>query len=199
MKISVVTVNYNDTKDGFVTKKNLTKRLVSSIKENVPQAAEIIVVDNSESTPFREAGVRTIALGKNHFHGPGMNIGIKESKNELVLVCDNDTVILRPGIAPYLIQFAAKGWLAIGMKITVDDKGYISKKGWDYIHPQCMLVQRHVYCNGSPFIHHGAPCLARYREDQSRLYDAPGISNYMKHDSKGTWRTPEYRAALGDG
>jgi hypothetical protein len=126
-----------------------------------------------------------------------MDIGIKASAEDLVLVCDNDTVILRPGIVPYLLQCATGDWLAVGMQQAVDDNGYNCKMGWSYIHPQCMLIQKVAYCEGKPFEHHGAPCLARYREDQSRLRDAPRIHNYMKHEFKGTWRTPEYRATVG--
>jgi hypothetical protein len=206
--ITAVTVNYRLP--------DITRRCVESIRRHAPEVSEIIVVDGTEPDPpgkgqvlpFRDDRVTTIELGINLFHGPGLDVGIHRAKNPEVLVCDNDAIILEGGLIPYLrscLPVSAQ-WLAVGAMIRVDDKGYLlndpeggypcPEGGWKYPHPQCMLIDREVYLDGKPFIHHGAPCLDRFKTQQELLFSAPMVPQMIHHEFKGTWRTPEYRKGL---
>lgn len=89
MRISVVIVTFNSDK------------IIKNCLDSVNEADEIIIVENSNRKEFKEnfenykKNLKIILTGSNIGYGRGNNIGIKESKNDYVLILNPDAVLAK--------------------------------------------------------------------------------------------------------
>jgi GT2 family glycosyltransferase len=106
MKLSIIIVNYNTGP--------LTKALVESLlSQKLPNATEIIVVDNNsqdESVSFLRSDFPEITVIDNRENmglAAGVNTGIKHAKGAYYLVLNPDMIAL-PGSVETLVSFMDK-------------------------------------------------------------------------------------------
>tara|TARA_X000000950_G_scaffold266435_1_gene341925 strand:- start:89 stop:1081 length:993 start_codon:yes stop_codon:yes gene_type:complete len=103
INLSVVIPHYND--------KNLSK-LVKSILDEIDftKRDEIIIIDdNSQFKPkFNNKKIRTILKKKNTGASAARNIGVRYSKNNIIVFLDSDTILVKNGIKKIKKHFRNK-------------------------------------------------------------------------------------------
>lgn len=169
--ISIVTVNFNGTRD--------TLELLESISKASFKKLEVIVVDNASNEDPTNAihaqfpDVRVIRSQKNLGFAGGNNLGIKEAKGAYVMLLNNDTVVDKNFAGPIVKAFEQHPEVGIvGSKIRFlhspgilqyagstkmnpytltsfaigwgeDDKGQYDKAGYTHLaHGAAMTVSR---------------------------------------------------------
>ena len=109
----------------------LLKKCIPSViraVQNYPGDCEIIVVDNGsrdKSINYLRSTfpqVRIISLPQNLGFSKGMNRGIKESKNRIVISLNNDTIVKEDFIAPLVRHFSNRDVFAVGAKMLRWDR-----------------------------------------------------------------------------
>ncbi len=121
--ISIVILNWEGLE--------LLKRCLPSVikaARNYPGNCEVIVVDNGSKdrsidylrSTFPQ--VRIISLAENLGFSRGMNRGIKESKNRIVISLNNDTIVKEDFIEPLVRHFSNKDVFAVGAKMLRWDR-----------------------------------------------------------------------------
>lgn len=122
-KISIVILNWEGLE--------LLKECVPSViraTHNYSGNCEVIMVDNGSKdksidylkTSFPE--IRIISLAENLGFSKGMNKGIKESKNRIVIGLNNDTIVKEDFIEPLVRHFSHKDVFAVGAKMMGGDR-----------------------------------------------------------------------------
>jgi len=121
--VSVVILNWEGLE--------LLKKCIPSVikaTQNYPENCEIIVVDNGskdKSIDYLRSTfpqVRVISLPENLGFSGGMNRGIKESKNRIVIGLNNDTIVKEDFLEPLVKHFSNKDVFAVGAKMLGWDK-----------------------------------------------------------------------------
>src|SRR3989338_924624 len=129
MKISIVIPNYNGVE---ILKKNLPKVI------NYSQNAEIIVVDDASTDNSVEIlkknfpHIKVITKTRNEGFASTVNIGLKNTANDLVLLLNSDVEVLPGFLTPLLKHFEDKDVFAVGCaQITgvSNDNEYIEGRG----------------------------------------------------------------------
>ncbi len=121
--VSIVILNW----DGL----ELLKKCIPSVikaTQNYPGNCEIIVVDIGSrdksidylKTTFPQ--VKIISLNRNLGFSKGMNRGIRESKNRIVISLNNDTIVKEDFIAPLMRHFSDKDVFAVGARMLRWDR-----------------------------------------------------------------------------
>ena len=170
----------------------------------------ITVVDNGSSQADVQALrtsvadvhlCRIVRSETNLHHGPALDLAIRQSEAEWVLVFDSDCIAYRKGLVPAMLQVAEqRSAYLLGEVCFVDDGGYATTdvKAHRYVHPKCALVRRATYLELPPFEKHGAPCLANERAAAERghlLADFP-VGDYVYHLGRGTVAAHGYGLGL---
>lgn len=155
MQTSCVIVSYNVP--------SIITRAVKSIK---PFVDEVIVIDHSQrqNKAYQEAdtlGVTVLHTHRNLGHGPGMDMGIKRSNSEYVIVMDSDTEVKDGSIVRDMIDMMEPDVYGVGR--------VIERMGVNYLHPYFALIRRSSYLKYKPFIHHGAPCKDAMRSIHGKM------------------------------
>ena len=201
MKFSVtaVIVNYKTP--------DLTEKAVKSLFRFYPEIP-IFVIDNEADSDsasyFKKLQNEIPTLNyfpqeKNWHHGPGMDLGVKASKTDWILVFDSDCEILKPELLENMFSLIDSDVVyMVGQKDTVDENGKDLRKGEPgigYIHPKCALVRKSIYLEFSPFEIHGAPCLKNEKEAVSKGFQLVGfpVRDYVFHLGRGTVNRFGYR------
>jgi len=120
--VSIVILNYNG--------KNYTIKLLDSIRANVNEDVEVIVVDNGSSDGSIRAikeqhpWVNLISLQKNFGFSKANNIGVRVARGSYVLVLNNDTLIEKGAIESLLKFMEENPDVGIVQPILIDYKNH---------------------------------------------------------------------------
>jgi GT2 family glycosyltransferase len=177
---------------------DLLRACLASVRQHYPEL-KVIIVDGSPlhsvcSTYVGKIGNRftkTVRLDYNIGHGRGMKKGIELCKTSRFLLLDSDVTIDRPGVledmSHHLDQYT--NCYGVGRVVTIDDKGLNAAKGAPYLHPHFALVDKAVYQQYAPIIHHGSPMLKAMIDLAAKqkhfLFSFP-VENYITHKERGT-------------
>lgn len=184
---------------------DLLEVAVSSFREAYPEIP-MLITDNGSSPDsgteevlarLQAAGPRRVTvhrMTKNIFHGPAMDLAIRELvETRFAFTLDSDTETLRGGfLEPMIAELEADpGAYACGRVLQVDEHGYPVPEGktgtplcWV---PYALFDLRH-YRDLPPFQHHGVPNLANAVAAEAvglKAVDFP-IAKYIHHLGRGT-------------
>jgi hypothetical protein len=197
--ITAITVNYNTPE--------LLERLLSSFRKfyNIP----FLVIDGSNNANFnliksfdKIYDVEIYHVNYNIHHGPGIAYAFENLQSEQILILDSDVMVLNNGFIEDLQNDLDEKSYGIGDVQIVDKKGRNVKKGIEYLHPACCLINRKVALNYSLPIKHGAPMINAMNElheknESHLLQHKPWVANdfrnkdkiFISHEWKGTVRS----------
>lgn len=141
IKFSIVIVNYCS---GL-----LTKACIQSIRRsNPPEPYEIIVVDNASKDDSREIlsndleGVKVKFLDKNLGFAKGVNIGVKESSGEYIIILNPDIIVLKDGINSLLNFMAQNPKCGLSSGQLINPNGTIQESAFRFYRPTTILYRR---------------------------------------------------------
>ena len=188
--VSAAVINYQTP--------DLLDTAVRSFHSHYP-GVTILVIDNGssdESPAVIEAlsaelgsAIEARVLNENRYHGPAMDLALRELETDYVYIFDSDTETLRSGFLEQIMLLASRdGVYGVGQIVHVNKRGFAVKAGIPVLVSAHMLINRSVYLTLPPFIHHGLPALANFKaasERGLRLESYP-ISGYVKHFGRGT-------------
>lgn len=102
--VSIIIANYNNVKD--------TLECLDSIKETTYNNYEIIVVDdgstdNSAETLRKRPDIRLIESDKNYGFIKANNVGIRESRGQIICLLNNDTIVDKEWLGELVKTFLA--------------------------------------------------------------------------------------------
>lgn len=190
MDITTVIINYQTP--------DLLKTAVTSFTHYYPDLP-LLIIDNGskDDSPTvinnlckTEKAVSAHYLPKNIYHGPAMDFAARTLvSSDFVFFLDSDTETRKPGFLEKMIKHLDEpAAYAAGEILTVNARGFKSKKGFQILMTPYMLINRKYYLNLPPFEHHGQPTLANYKAAQLRglaLKEFP-VSDYIFHHWRGT-------------
>lgn len=122
MKVSIIVTSY------FPDSKRYLDLCVESIRnlDYPKEDIEVIIVGRPDYLPEYE-GVRTIAPALEKFYPPvGLNFGMKESKYDLMLVLNDDTILTRPSLRRLVDIYKSAPHVGLLMPISNDQQGRYS-------------------------------------------------------------------------
>ncbi len=177
---------------------DLLETAVRSFNREYPNVP-LLIVDNGSSdgspdvirTLQRELGpsIRTKLLSENRYHGPAMDLALRELDRRFVYVFDSDTETVRGGFLERMAMLGAEDNVyGVGKIAYVNRRGFAAPTGIPVLVSAYMLVKREIYLKLPSFIHHGLPALENFRaaaEEGYRLEDFP-IDDYVTHFGRGT-------------
>ena len=193
MDITTVIINFQ-TPDFLNT-------AVKSFKDFYPNEKLLIIdngsKDNDESKNLikdlieKYNSVDCVFLESNIFHGPAMNIAIKEHVHtKYVFFLDSDTEIKKGGFLEEMLSLISseKNVYGVGEIIKANKRGYKSDKGKEILLTPFMLINTNLYKSLRPFIHHGQPTLHNFSDAHEKGYKLKAfrISDYINHIWRGT-------------
>ena len=163
----------------------------------------MILIDNGSgdgSTNFIEriaeedSAARAISLDHNIFHGPAMDLGIRNSATRFVFLLDSDTEIMSGGFIEKMLEhfMADSRVYAVGKQGWTNRFGYapisVREPHTEYVHPFASIIDRAKYLTLPPFIHHGAPCYRNMWAAKKAGYKMPHfpVEQYVRHFGKVT-------------
>jgi len=193
MDITTVIINFQTP--------DLLDRAVRSFKRFYPETP-LIIIDNgskdlgqscSSDLSFGEEFESTegVFLETNIFHGPAMDLAIKEYVNtKYVFFLDSDTVTKKGGFLEEMDEIISSEREIYGMGeiIKANKRGYKSETGKEILLTPYMLINTDLYSSLRPFIHHGQPTLHNFSDAASKgfMLKAYKISDYIDHIWRGT-------------
>jgi hypothetical protein len=161
-------------------------------------SAPLLVVDNGSadgsaqvvetlSDRFENLDVRM--LEENCFHGPAMDLALREAQEDCVFFLDSDTITHRGGfLAPMAAQATTAGNWACGQVTHADSRGFAATAGTPVPVSAFMMINRAAYSGLPPFIHHGLPVLQASQAAAAQnlsVADFP-VEQYVEHLGRGT-------------
>jgi len=191
--ITGVVVTYN-TKDMLET-------CLKSIRTFYPDL-KIIIMDGSEQNNpcyeyvrnIEDKNIKPVSLGFNIGHGDGLDRGIKMAETDFVATIDSDIIMKKPPIEEMLKLFE-EDTFGVGELQHVNKRGINipsgDKKAILYMHPFFQIINKRIYGNFPPYVHHGAPCILTMIDIHKKklsgriLKDFP-VREYIRHDWEGT-------------
>ena len=179
-----------------------TRKSVESFRTAYP-STPMILIDNGSadaSTELirelaqRDSAIRSMLLPMNIFHGPAMDVGIRQAKTRFVFLLDSDTEVKRGGFLESMLDCFAEdpSVYAVGKRGWTNRFGYtpisIREPHVAYVHPFASLMDRAKYLELAPFLHHGAPCYRNMWAAQKAGYKSLHfpIERYVRHFGKVT-------------
>jgi GT2 family glycosyltransferase len=127
---------------------------------------------------------------ENVFHGPAMDQAMKTATSEYVYIFDSDTVTLDGGFLEEMLEILSSEprSLAIGKRVSVNKRGFLSTGGIPVPVSAYMLLRKSLYMQLSPFEHHGLPVLKCCTEAARKGWRISpfDIDSYVRHDGRGT-------------
>lgn len=190
---------------------DLVQAAVRTFRERYPRVP-LLLVDNgsrddspdlvqelAEHDPHAEA----LLLGENVYHGPAMDRALrylaeKRPDRPFVYVFDSDTETQRGGfLEPMAARLRAERTYAVGQRVLVDRRGFAleeepsaraQRRAVPVVTSYHMMLRADHYAALPPFVHHGLPVLANFREAQRRglkVLDYP-IQDAVNHLGRGT-------------
>ena len=177
---------------------DLLETAVRSFHREYPDVP-ILIIDNGskDESPAmirglqRDLGssVRIRLLPENRFHGPAMDLALRELDTRFVYVFDSDTETRKGGFLERMVDLATReDAYGVGQIAHVNKRGFAARSGVPVLVSAYMLLDRPTYLRLPPFIHHGLPALQNFRaaaERGLRLQGFP-IDDYVEHFGRGT-------------
>ena len=115
---------------------------------------------------------------------------MKLATTPLVYIFDSDTETKEAGFLEKMIQLsrADQRSFAIGKRVTVNKRGFVSAGGIPVPLSAYMVIRREMYVQLSPFNHHGLPVLQCCTEAARRGWRVSNfpIDEYVDHLGRGT-------------
>ena len=199
LDLSVVIIHYQTPE--------LLKKAVESFNHFYP-VIPLFVVDNGSDLDIvnqvqewigLQLNTQWIPLPNNIFHGPAMDFAARKIvKSKYVFFLDSDTVTKEGGFLESIVELLESDEknYAVGMLNRVNKRGFSTKKSTGQIILQTpyMVVNRALYLQFSPFVHHGQPTLQNFREAWLKgfqLVEYP-MSDSIDHLWRGTARKTGY-------
>jgi GT2 family glycosyltransferase len=192
--LSIVIVSFNAGAD-------LQACLLSLKKGPPPGDHEIIVVDNasaddSAAAAERIPGVRVIRMGRNAGYAAANNAGIRESRGDLLLLLNSDTLV-PPGALDRLIEkLMATDRVAVAGPRLVDAAGRPELSFGRMISPLHAIRKRGgkiLFTPAAEVTHLRGRSRATQPEASRKAYRASHIAFYQKHYP---WYVPLLRLYL---
>lgn len=190
--IAVITIHYQTP--------DLLSTTIESFKKFYPDVRFVIIDNGSKDTsrtiintlvnrfgPATEA----VYLSNNIFHGPAMDLALREEKERYIFFLDSDTKTLRGGFLEAMVNLmeTSDRSYAVGRIDLLTKRGFISPKGTiRCARTPYMLIKREPYALLPPFKHHGMPTIKNFSQANERgllFHDFP-IQDYIEHRGKGT-------------
>ncbi|HAH52491.1 MAG TPA: hypothetical protein DCL80_15040 [Balneola sp.] len=193
MDITTVIINFQTP--------DLLDRAVRSFKRFYPEIPLIIIDNGSKDLGQSKKLIKSfveefesiegVFLETNIFHGPAMDLAIKEYVNtKYVFFLDSDTVTKKGGFLEEMDEFISSEREIYGMGeiIKANKRGYKSETGKEILLTPYMLINTDLYSSLRPFIHHGQPTLHNFSDAASKGFTlkAYKISDYIDHIWRGT-------------
>lgn len=178
--LTMLTVNYNTP--------NLLTRLVASFREHYE--FPILVVDGSDNMNYQKIKnlgsekTKIVHFERNVGHGPGICYGIENIETDQILLVDSDSYFTAHGLVEELQSHMDEETYGVGWIMNLP-------KGIKYIHPCCVLINRHVALQWPLPIQDGAPLLRPMAEisrqkKTSILKHFDNCAPYFVHEWNGT-------------
>ena len=159
----------------------------------------LLVIDNgsADESPAmirvlqRDLGphIRSLLLPENRFHGPAMDLAMRELETRFVFVFDSDTETRQAGFLEKMTEVAARDHVyGVGKIAHVNKRGFAARAGVPVLVSAYMLLDRPTYLRLPPFVHHGLPALQNFRAaaEQGLRLEAFPIDDYVEHFGRGT-------------
>lgn len=177
---------------------DLLETAVRSFHATYP-TVKLLVIDNGSSDRSPEiiralrselgSTIEARLLEENRYHGPAMDLAMRELDTPLVYVFDSDTETLRGGFLEEMADLADPDDVyGVGRITSVNRRGFATKSGVPVLVSAYMLIKRRLYLDLPPFTHHGLPVLSNFTaaaERGHRLESYP-IDEFVKHLGRGT-------------
>lgn len=192
--LEIISVHYK-TPDFIYTQYESIRNLYPNVNYRIIDGSD----DNNNyfvDIEKKDSNFKVDRFGYNIHHGPGMDYGIKTSKQKFLLILDSDVSIKKDLINKMFNLFSG---YSVGKKIIVNSAGYESWQKtndgdknfiYEYIHPYCMLIKKDEYLNYKPFVKHGAPCIESmidlYNKKLTKMLSHFDIEEYVNLITKGT-------------
>ena len=185
----------------------LLKKAVESFNNFYP-VTPLYIVDNGSDLDIviqvqewigKQSNTQWIRLPNNIYHGPAMDFAARKIvKSKYIFFLDSDTETKQGGFLERvvdLLESDEKNY-AVGMFNRVNKRGFSTNKltGQIILQTPYMVLNRTLYLQFSPFIHHGQPTLQNFREawlNGFQLVDYP-MNNSIDHLWRGTARKTGY-------
>ena len=157
------------------------------------------VINEIEDWILSEPETKWVRLKENRFHGPAMDYAARnEVQTDYVFFLDSDTETLEGGFLEEIQQIFSQdaNCYGIGMFNRVNRRGFSSADPEAEIILQTpyMVINRQQYLGLPPFIHHGQPTLANFRQSWANglhLMEYP-MDSFIDHLWRGTARKTGY-------
>ncbi len=190
-KLRIVIVNFQTP--------DLLKISVESFRKYYPEA-RITIIDNGSKDNSVEAIKKMqenfsnktdlLILNKNIYHGPAMNYALNTLKEDYVFFIDSDTETKNGGFLEPMLKLleSSEKVYAVGRKITVNKRGFLSESGRAILTPAYLMMKRKLYRTFPPFEHHGQPVMKNFicAQEEGYLLKTFPIENYISHKWRGT-------------
>ena len=189
-RVAAAVVNYQTP--------DLLETAVRSFHNAYPDV-RLLIIDNGSADESPEA-VRRLQrelgpsitfrlLSENRFHGPAMDLALRELKSPFVYVFDSDTITKRTGFLEKMVDLAAgENVYGVGRIANVNKRGFADRSGISVLVSAFMLIDRNVYLRLPPFVHHGLPALNNFRAaaEQGYTLESFPVEDYVTHLGRGT-------------
>lgn len=176
---------------------DLLLQAVESFRRHEP-AAPLLIVDNGsadgsasmvEALPDQFDALEVRMLDENCFHGPAMDLVLREAREDCVFFLDSDTITHKTGfLEPMAIEAAKTENWACGQVTHADSRGFANREGTPVPVSAFMMIDRSAYVGLPPFIHHGLPVLQASQAAAAlglSVADFP-VERYVEHLGRGT-------------
>ncbi len=113
---------------------DLVETLLDSISEHTPEAHEVIVVDNASPDDTAEqvrkhpSRPRLIQAPHNLGYGGGVNLGVRNSNSESIVIMNSDLRVTQNWLTPLLEEIGSDK-AAIAAPLYIDENGKIVESG----------------------------------------------------------------------
>jgi glycosyltransferase involved in cell wall biosynthesis len=124
---------------------------------------------------------------KNIGHGAGLQMGIKETKSENILLFDSD-IKMKEGCLTMMSDLLLPGIFGVGYVCNVNSDGYNTPGGMRYLHPYFALIKRAEYLKCKPARNHGAPLIDTMKSARAQKLKVVNFDllQYIEHKWRGT-------------
>jgi GT2 family glycosyltransferase len=131
---------------------------------------DFVIVDNSDRrdpcwdyVESLKSCAKIIHTEQNIGHGRGLDLGIRQSDDDIVVIFDSDIVMLRSPLSEMISlmndDVYGVGWLTTighdGFDFGTPGRGHVVPI--TYLHPYFAMINVRQYKRFTPFVHHGAP------------------------------------------
>lgn len=175
----------------------LVDTAVRSFRRCYP-SVPVLVIDNGSRDASRDVieglrnelpAVTALFLDGNRYHGPAMDLALRHLESDLVFLLDSDTETLRGGFLEEMVALCDPPMVyGSGEVVRVNDRGFADKGEIPVLVSAYMLIDRRLYLELPPFVHHGLPALQNFKAAAEAGYRLAefSVGDYVEHFGRGT-------------